>query len=273
MIDNVLLIGCGNMGFAMLKGWLDHGIVTSDRIAVVEPVEPLRARVAALGVATVSDIVNLDDEFWARIILVAVKPQVMQHVLPALERFADRAVFVSIVAGVAIDTFERYLGEATAVIRAMPNMPAVIGKGMIATHRNAHVTDGDARLVDKLLRANGEVAALPTEALIDTVTAVSGSGPAYVFHFIECLAEAAMAEGVESQLAMRLSIQTVYGAAALAVSSAETPDVLREQVASPGGTTAAALDFLMGHDGLKELMIQAVYAAHQRAIELGSGTG
>lgn len=272
MIDRVLVIGCGNMGFAMLRGWLGLGVVTSDRIAVVEPVEALRARVGALGVLTVSNIADLDDAFSTSIILIAVKPQILKHLLPSLKRFADKAVFVSIVAGVSVDTFERHLGAPTAVIRAMPNTPAAIGKGMTVTYRNAHVTDGDAGLVDELLRANGEVATLPEEALIDAVTAVSGSGPAYVFHFIECLAEAAIAEGVEPQLATRLAVQTVYGAAALAASSSDTPRSLREQVTSPGGTTAAALDVFMNRDGLKELMTQAVYAAHQRAIELGAGT-
>ncbi|MCX8281993.1 pyrroline-5-carboxylate reductase [Phyllobacterium sp. 0TCS1.6C] len=271
MDGNLVLVGCGNMGFAMLKGWLAAGILKPEQIAVVEPADALRERAATLGVAAVANVAALADDYPARIIIVAVKPQVMGNVLPAYKRFAGSATFVSVAAGIKVGFFEDHLGTGTAIIRTIPNTPAAIGKGMIVTYRNSHVDAADAALVDELLKTSGEVASVADESLIDAATAVSGSGPAYVFHFIECLTEAAIAVGFEPETAGLLAMQTVYGAASLAASSADSPTLLREQVTSPRGTTAAALDILMGHDKLKQLMAEAVSAAHQRAIELGSG--
>jgi pyrroline-5-carboxylate reductase len=270
MVDNVVLVGCGNMGFAMLKGWLDAGIVQADQLHVVEPTDPLRERAAALGVHALASADKLADDLSPRIILIAVKPQVMRDVLPAYARFAGTATFVSVAAGIKVALFEQLLGDSTAVIRTIPNTPAAIGKGMIVTYRNAHVSDSDAEFVDTLLKTSGAVAAVDDEKLIDVATAVSGSGPAYVFHFIECLTEAGVVAGLERKTAELLAMQTVYGAGVLAASSTDTPTKLREQVTSPKGTTAAALDVLMGQDKLKRLMIRAVLKAHQRAIELGT---
>jgi pyrroline-5-carboxylate reductase len=270
MVDNVVLVGCGNMGFAMLKGWLDAGILKPDQVYVVEPTDALRERAATLGVHAHADAGRLETDLSPRVILIAVKPQVMRDVLPAYERFADKTTFVSVAAGIKVALFEQYLGDKAAIIRTIPNTPAAIGKGMIVTFRNAHVSGSDAGFVDTLLKTSGEVAAVDDESLIDVATAVSGSGPAYVFHFIECLTEAAVVAGLERKTAELLAMQTVYGAGVLAASSEDTPTKLREQVTSPKGTTAAALDVLMGHDELKRLMIKAVSKAHQRAIELGS---
>jgi len=269
MVDKVVLVGCGNMGFAMLKGWLDAGILKPDQVYVVEPTDALRERAAGLGVHAFANASRLDGELSPRIILVAVKPQVMGDVLPAYERFADKATFVSVAAGITVAFFEKYLGNKAAIIRTIPNTPAAIGKGMIVTYRNDNVHDNDAELVDVLLKTSGSVASVGDESLIDAVTAVSGSGPAYVFHFIECLTEAAVTAGIERKTAELLAMQTVYGAGALAASSKDTPTTLREQVTSPNGTTAAALKVLMGDDRLKQLLAEAVDAAHQRAIELG----
>ncbi|PSH70910.1 pyrroline-5-carboxylate reductase [Phyllobacterium brassicacearum] len=270
MVDNVVLVGCGNMGFAMLKGWLDAGILKPDQVHVIEPTDALRERAATLGVHAHANASRLDEDLNPRVILIAVKPQVMRDVLPAYERFADDATFVSVAAGIKVALFEQYLGEKAAIIRTIPNTPAAIGKGMIVTFRNAHVSDSDAEFVDQLLKTSGKVAAVDDESLIDVATAVSGSGPAYVFHFIECLTEAAVTAGLERKTAELLAMQTVYGAGVLAASSEDTPTKLREQVTSPKGTTAAALDVLMGNDELKRLLTKAVDAAHQRAIELGS---
>ncbi|MGH6858640.1 MAG: pyrroline-5-carboxylate reductase [Phyllobacterium sp.] len=269
MVDNVVLVGCGNMGFAMLKGWLDAGIVQPGQISVIEPTETLRERAAALGVQALADATALGDDLAPRVILVAVKPQIMGDVLPAYARFAGKATFVSVAAGITVAFFEKHLGEDAAVIRTIPNTPAAIGKGMIVTFRNPNVGDSDAGFVDTLLRTSGAVAAVNDENLIDAVTAVSGSGPAYVFHFIECLADAGIAAGLDAEIADLLAMQTVYGAGALAAASKDTPTTLREQVTSPNGTTAAALNVLMGEDRLKTLLSEAVQAAHRRAIELG----
>lgn len=270
MSDNVVLVGCGNMGFAMLKGWLDAGILQPDQVTVVEPTPALLERAASLGVNAVDDASKVEDDLAPRVILIAVKPQVMRDVLPAYARFAGTSTFVSVAAGIKVAFFEEHLGASAAIIRTIPNTPAAIGKGMIVTFRNAHVADDNAAFVDRLLETSGAVAAVDDESLIDVATAVSGSGPAYVFHFIEALTEAGVHEGLERKTAEILAMQTVFGAGALAASSEDTPTKLREQVTSPKGTTAAALDVLMGADRLKNLVIEAVSAAHKRAVELGN---
>ena len=269
MVDSVVLVGCGNMGFAMLKGWLEAGILKPGQVHVVDPTDFLRDRAATLGVNAVAGAASLAAGLQPRVILVAVKPQVMGDVLPAYKRFAEHATFVSVAAGITVNFFEKHLGDKTAIIRTIPNTPAAIGKGMIVTFRNPHVGDDDAAFVDRLLKTSGAVASVDDESLIDAVTAVSGSGPAYVFHFIEGLTEAGVAAGLTREIAGLLAMQTVYGAGALAAASADTPTTLREQVTSPNGTTAAALKVLMGEDRLKNLLTEAVHAAHQRAIELG----
>lgn len=269
MVDNVVLVGCGNMGFAMLKGWLDAGILQPGQVTVVEPTDALRERAATLGVHALANASRVEDGLSPRVILVAVKPQVMGNVLPAYARFAGTATFVSVAAGITVAFFEKHLGAKTAIIRTIPNTPAAIGKGMIVTFRNPNVSDSDAEFVDLLLKTSGAVASVDDESLIDAVTAVSGSGPAYVFHFIECLTEAGVSAGLDRKIAGLLAMQTIYGAGALAASAKDTPTTLREQVTSPNGTTAAALNVLMGDDRLKNLVTEAVHAAHQRAIELG----
>jgi len=191
-------------------------------------------------------------------------------VVPAYRRFVHaNTTFLSVAAGTGIKVFEDILGAGTAVIRCMPNTPAAIGKGMMVTCSNAAVSADTAAFVAELLAASGEVATVDDESLMDAVTAVSGSGPAYVFHFIECLTEAGVAAGLPEETAKRLAMQTVYGAASLASDSADPPGRLREQVTSPNGTTAAALAVLMGDGRLKTLVGEAVEAARKRSVELG----
>jgi pyrroline-5-carboxylate reductase len=166
-------------------------------------------------------------------------------------------------------TFEEILGERAPIVRCMPNTPAAIGKGMMVTFANGRVSDDTRKFVADLLSASGEVASIDDESLMDAVTAVSGSGPAYIFHFIECLTAAAESAGLPTETAKLLAMQTVYGAASLAAESGEEPGVLRQQVTSPNGTTAAALAVLMGEGRLKRLVTEAVEAARLRSIELG----
>jgi pyrroline-5-carboxylate reductase len=271
MSKSVLLAGCGNMGFAMLKGWISSGALAPEKISVVEPNEALRARAQTLGVSAAMDVDGLKDGHHADVIIMAVKPQVMEKVLPGYQLYASGgATFVSIAAGIGIRTFLDILGDATAVIRCMPNTPAAIGKGMLAYYPNKSVTPEIEEFVRNLLSKSGRVAKVDDEALIDAVTAVSGSGPAYVFHFIECLTEAGVSTGLPREIAAELAMQTVMGAGALAAQSAETPTRLREQVTSPNGTTAAALEVMMGGGRMQKLVSEAVTAAHKRAIELGS---
>jgi pyrroline-5-carboxylate reductase len=260
MQDTVILVGCGNMGFAMLKGWLDNGILKAGDVHVVEPTDALRERAAGTGVHAYSSAEALPADLKPRMILVAVKPLVMNAVLPAYKRFAPAATFVSVAAGIPVALFETHLGHDAAILRCMPNTPAAIGKGMMVTFKNANVTADNEAFVARLLATSGKVASVDEEALMDAVTAVSGSGPAYVFHFIEALTR---------ETAGLLAMQTVMGAGALADASTDTPSKLREQVTSPNGTTAAALEVLMGGDRLKTLVAEAVEAARKRSVELG----
>ncbi|NKC22841.1 pyrroline-5-carboxylate reductase [Ochrobactrum oryzae] len=268
MHDTVILVGCGNMGFAMLKGWLDSGILNAKDVYVVEPTEALRERAAGAGVHAYADADALPDDLKPRMVLVAVKPQVMAQVLPAYARFAPAATFVSVAAGIPVSVLKASL-DPMQPLRCMPNTPAAIGKGMLVTFKNANVTDDNEAFVARLLATSGKVASVNDEALMDAVTAVSGSGPAYVFHFIEALTDAGVAAGLPQETAALLAMQTVMGAGALADASTDTPSKLREQVTSPNGTTAAALDVLMGGDRLRKLVAEAVEAARKRSVELG----
>jgi len=270
MTIDTVLVGCGNMGHAMLAGWLNSGRLTAAETFVVEPNEALRARAAGLDVGVGADASALPADAAPRIVVLAVKPQVIREVTAAYRRFvAGGATFVSIAAGTPIATFEEVLGSGTPIIRVMPNTPAAIGKGMMVVYANAHVRPETRAFVDSLLSASGAVTSIDREDLMDAVTAVSGSGPAYVFHFIECLTAAAQAAGLPEPTAKLLAMQTVFGAASLAAESGEEPGELRRQVTSPNGTTAAALSVLMGEDRLKLLVTQAVEAARLRGIELG----
>ncbi|WP_439273606.1 pyrroline-5-carboxylate reductase [Pseudochrobactrum sp. HB0163] len=267
--NSVILVGCGNMGYAMLQGWLAAGKLQPDDVTVVEPAQALRERACGLGVRTLEDHKQIPASLCPRLIIIAVKPQIIQTVLPAYQAYAARATFVSVAAGIPVEKFESLLGINCAVIRCMPNTPAAIGKGMMVTFANSNVQAKDLAFAEELLQTSGRVARIATENLMDAVTAVSGSGPAYVFHFIECLTEAGIQAGLPQDIAAMLAMQTVYGAACLAQESTQSPSQLRINVTSPNGTTAAALDVLMGENRLQTLITDAVNAAKQRSAELG----
>jgi pyrroline-5-carboxylate reductase len=257
------------MGYAMLSGWLKSGRLAPEDVWVVEPNEALRERAARTGCHTAGDGAALPASLVPALVVLAVKPQVMREVAAGYTRFADgRTTFLSVAAGTPIATFEEILGNVP-VIRCMPNTPAAIGHGMMVTVANRLVTDATKDLVNGLLAASGKVATVDDEGLMDAVTAVSGSGPAYVLHFIEALTEAAENAGLPRDTAKLLAMQTVHGAASLAAESADDPATLRQQVTSPNGTTAAALAVLMGENRLKNLVGEAVEAARLRSIELG----
>jgi len=268
----LVLVGCGRMGGALLRGWLDGGVAAPGAVAVVEPEAAPRAAAAALGVRALDDAGALGAEESPDLVLFAVKPQAMAAVLPAYGRFAGGAtVFLSIAAGKATAFFERILGAggaAVPVVRAMPNTPAQVGRGITALYATAAVDDAQRTLCETLMGAVGEVLWLDDEGLMDAVTAVSGSGPAYVFLLIECLAEAARAAGLPDDIASRLARATVTGAAELARLSEDAAAELRRQVTSPGGTTAAALEVLTAAGGLRDLMTRAVAAAAARSRAL-----
>lgn len=268
-ISGLLLVGCGKMGGALLQGWLACG-VPANRIHVVEPaLDPSRTAVPA-GVNTVADAADLPDGLKPEIVVFAVKPQVMGDVVPGYAGFAGPdTAFVSIAAGTPIRFFESTLGEI-AMIRVMPNTPAAVGHGMSVLCANGRVSERQRAMAEGLMAAVGAAAWLDDEALMDAVTAVSGSGPAYVFLLIECLAKAGEAVGLPADLAQTLALQTVAGAGALAAQSDDDAAQLRINVTSPGGTTQAALEVLMAADGLQPLLTRAVEAAERRGKELGA---
>ena len=269
-IDGTLLLaGAGNMGSAMLAGWLEQGL-TPAQIIVQDPAPPpsAKALLARHGIAAQPTVGNLSAP--PAVIVAAVKPQVMDEVFPPLARLAGKGtVVLSIAAGRTIAGFEKHLAKGTAVVRSMPNTPAAIGRGVTVGVPNAHVTAAQRATCDALLRAVGEVAWVDDEGLIDAVTAVSGSGPAYVFYLAECLAQAGVAAGLAPELAQTLARCTVAGSGELLHRSSLGADTLRQNVTSPGGTTYAALQVLMAEKGgLAPLMREAVAAATARSREL-----
>ena len=264
----LVLVGCGKMGTAMLRGWVTVGVAA--RFLVVEPAGMPPGLGSQAEIAWYAAAAALPTELAPDAVVFAVKPQIVDAVLPGYRRWArPGTLFLSIVAGKTLAGLGRHLGVA-AVVRTMPNTPAAIGRGITVACANPLVSFDQRQLCDRLLAAIGESAWVEDEALIDAVTAVSGSGPAYVFLMIEALARAGEAEGLPSELALRLARSTVAGSGELARISEESPAQLRENVTSPGGTTRAALDVLMAADGLEPLIKRAVAAAATRSRELAT---
>ncbi len=261
----LVLLGCGKMGSAMLAGWLDGGLPAAS-VWVIDP-RP-SDWVAGLGVH-----VNAPLPARPAVVLIAVKPQMMGAALPSLVALGGGGtLFVSVAAGTSIATCVGILGEGTPIVRAMPNTPAAIGKGITALIANQAASGGDVDLAESLLSGVGQTVRLEDEAQMDAVTGVSGSGPAYVFHLIETLAAAGEAQGLPAGLALQLARATVAGAGALAEQADASPTQLRIDVTSPNGTTQAALEVLMDEaDGFAPLLRRAVAAATIRSRELARG--
>ncbi len=268
----VVLVGCGNMGRALLEGWLDHGLPAA-AITVVEP-DPARAEAAAgCGVRSVAAAGGVLGVNRVDAVVLAIKPQAMGGALAEYRPFTPagggEAVFLSIAAGRTIDGIAALLGEGTPIVRAMPNTPAAVRRGITVACANDAADAALRSLCETLLSAVGSVLWVDDEALLDPVTAVSGSGPAYVFLLAECLAEAGREAGLPPALADRLARETVAGSGELLAQSELSPAHLRQNVTSPSGTTAAALSILADADnGLQPLMRNAVAAATRRAREL-----
>ncbi|MDP4991449.1 MAG: pyrroline-5-carboxylate reductase [Marivita lacus] len=261
----LVLLGCGKMGSAMLEGWLAGGLpTTSVWVTDPNPSDWVRAQGVHL---------NEDLPDSPAIVLVAVKPQMMRDALPTLKLLGNGdTTFLSVAAGITIATFEQMLGDSTPVIRSIPNTPAAVKQGITAIIGNAHVTEHQMQMAETLLSAIGQTVRLETEDQMDAVTGLSGSGPAYVFHMIECLARAGEAQGLDSELAMTLAKATVAGSGALAMQADETPSQLRVNVTSPNGTTQAGLNVLMDEDtGLPPLIAKTIDAATKRSKELANG--
>ena len=266
--SSIVLLGAGKMGFALLQGWADLGLVGA-HVAVIEPspTPELSALCAAHGAR-----LNPAEPGLAPpdSLVLAIKPQMLDAAAPRIARLAGPGtLIVSILAGKATADILARAPEAAGVVRAMPNTPAAIGRGITGAAASAGVTGAQRRTADTLLSAVGKVEWLLDESLIDAVTAVSGSGPAYVFLLAECLAEAGRAAGLPAELAGRLARATVEGSGELMHRSPDVaPAQLRINVTSPGGTTEAALGVLMADNGLNPLMMRAVAAALARAKAL-----
>jgi pyrroline-5-carboxylate reductase len=261
----LVLLGCGKMGGAMLQGWLKGGLPPSS-VWVLDP-NP-SDWLKSTGVT-----INGDLPPAPGIVLIAVKPQMMGDALPVLRKMGNgTTLFISVAAGTPIAAFEEALGGSSPIIRAMPNTPAAVSRGITAIIGNVHASSGQMDLAETLLDAVGQVVRLENEDQMDAVTGVSGSGPAYVFHMIECMARAGEAEGLSPELALHLAQATVAGAGALAEDSDETPTELRVNVTSPNGTTQAGLAVLMDEaHGLPDLIRRTVGAAAKRSRELKNG--
>lgn len=259
----LILVGCGRMGGAMLKGWLARGLEPG-AVTVIDPKLAPEWRGRGLR-----ENAALPDD--PAVLVLAVKPQMMADALGEVPR-VDRTLVLSVAAGTTIATYEAAFPGA-AVVRVMPNTPAAIGQGISAMIGNASASPADLDLAQTLMAAVGRVVRLESEAQMDAVTGLSGSGPAYVFHLIEAMAAAGEAQGLAPALALELARMTVAGAGALAIDADEDPGRLREAVTSPGGTTAAGLRVLMDPEtGLPPLMARTVAAATERGRELGKGS-
>lgn len=260
---SIALIGCGKMGSALLRGWINADIARS--IFVVEP-GGLPAEFQNIpNLHTLAGIADLGD---IDICVLAVKPQIMKDVCESLRsKIAPTTMILSIAAGQTIANFETYFGAAQPVIRSMPNTPAAIGAGMVVAIANQATSSDHQAIADKLLKTIGIVEWAKDESIMDAVTALSGSGPAYVFHLIEVMAEAGVQSGLSPDFAMVLARQTVIGSAALAAAEPDTSATqLRQNVTSPGGTTEAALNILMNE--MQGIFNRALAAATARSKEL-----
>jgi pyrroline-5-carboxylate reductase len=255
------------MGGALLEGWLSVGLnASSATVLDPKPTPGIEALCGRRGIALNPLVAHLRPP---ESVVLAIKPQSLDEAAPMVDRLiGPDTLLVSILAGKRVRDLRRRVPQARAVVRAMPNLPASIGRGATGAFANPETSEPQRAMAHALLASVGIVEWLGSEALLDAVTAVSGSGPAYVFLMTECLARAGEDAGLPADLAARLARATVIGAAELLGQSDLPPEQLRRNVTSPGGTTAAALDVLMGADGLDPLMRAAVSAAKRRGEEL-----
>ncbi len=267
-IGPVMLVGAGKMGLALARGWLDAGLPPNHLLLVDPAPSPAALQLAEdFGLNLNTDASGL----LPNVLVLAVKPQVMDPVMESLLPITgSHTLAISIAAGIDIARLSRGL-DMGRVIRTMPNTPAQIGKGITGAVAGAEVSAEDREVAEALLRAAGPVVWFDDESQLDAVTAVSGSGPAYVFHLVEALAEAARRQGLPDAIAEQLARQTVIGSAALLEADPAPPAVLRQNVTSPNGTTQAGLAVLMGEPGLVDLIDRTVDAARKRSEELGRG--
>jgi len=259
------------MGQAIMGGWLAQGLAPS-HIRAIDPGDAAQKACDAVGVSCLDSIDDLDTEFQPDAVMFAVKPQMIAEAAPSFVRFATNALLVSIVAGTTITWFEEVFGVEASVLRVMPNTPALVQSGITALFANSAASTQQRDMGQSMFEAVGETVWLENEDHLDAVTAVSGSGPAYIFLLMEVMARAGREVGLPEETANKLARKTVEGAALLASQSDLDPASLRKNVTSPGGTTAAALEVLMGEPGMEELFKRAIKAATERGRELGQSS-
>jgi pyrroline-5-carboxylate reductase len=265
---SLVLVGAGKMGSAMLEGWLAQGLKPKQLI-VIEPQPGKSLKALARRGVRLNPKPGPKAKADATAIIVAVKPQTAPEAVPPLGLYVSKLTLVlSIMAGRTLGFLEKSLPPGTALVRAMPNTPASIGRGISVAVANSKVSARQRKLASDLLAAIGKVEWVTDEALLDAVTALSGSGPAYIFLLAEAMTKAGIAAGLPAPLAMRLARETVAGAGELLHLSDLDAATLRQNVTSPGGTTAAALEVLMGPGGFDELLTRAIAAATRRSREL-----
>jgi len=261
---NILLVGCGKMGSALFGGLLPN-LESKSQAIIVSP----SGKGSEFGTKLVNTAEEIPSNFKADIIILAVKPQIIEGVLTSYKKYANgRSLFISVAAGKTLGFFSKHLGDSAPVIRAMPNLPSFIGQGITTMCSNAKVTNEQKEIASLLFESVGSAIWLDDESLMDVSTGLAGSGPAYVFHFIECLINAAIDEGLSHEIATKLAIDTVIGSAMLAKSSKKSVSELKEQVISPNGTTQAGIDALTKDDSLEKLIKQTINAATKRSKEL-----
>ena len=269
MVEHIAFMGGGNMASALISGLLKSGF-HKDRLDVLEPFDEARARLEAQFGITARPSAGVFLE-QASIVIWAVKPQTFKEAASQVQAFTRNALHVSVAAGIRSASIARWLG-VQRVIRTMPNTPALIGKGITAMVASPAATDADRQHAERIVGTTGEFLWLEREEQLDAVTALSGSGPAYMFYFMETMAAAGAKMGLPREQAYRLAVATFVGAGELARASDEPPEVLRQRVTSKGGTTYAAIAS-MDATGVKARFTEALFAAQKRASELGDEFG
>ena len=269
MVEHIAFMGGGNMASAIISGLLKSGF-HKDRLDVVEPFEEARARLLSqFGITAQAEAGAFLER--ASIVIWAVKPQTFKEAAGQVQAFTRNALHISVAAGIRSDSISRWL-SVERIISTMPNTPALIGQGITAMVASPAVTEADRKHAERIVGTTGEFLWLEREEQLDAVTALSGSGPAYMFYFMEAMAAAGAEMGLPREQALRLAVATFIGAGKLAHASDEPPEVLRQRVTSKGGTTYAAITS-MDASGMKEKFTQALFAAHRRAGELGDEFG
>ena len=263
MTEEVAFIGGGNMAYALATGLL--GTESPPSIIVADPISTQLERFAGSDVRTTAD--NREAVAGADVIILAVKPQIIRSVVLEIAPLVKTQLVLSIAAGVPLRALDNWLGETVSIVRCMPNTPALVGAGISGLVRNTRTSDAEAELARRILGCAGEVIWFEKDADLDAVTAISGSGPAYIFYLMEAMIKAASELGLTDEIARRLTLNTTLGAAQMAIISNDDPGILRRNVTSRGGTTQRAVTVLDGED-MQGILVRAIHKAHERSVEL-----